>query len=125
MRIVIKTIKHNKHRYPTVGDWWFDKNGNLEVRVSRMEDRRYVVLVALHEVIEALLCDERGITDEDVTKFDVEFERERKSGDTREPGDQFNAPYYKEHKFASRVERLIAGELEVDWNEYEKEVNSL
>ena len=36
MNITIKTIAHDKQRYDTVGDWWFDDEGDLQIRVSRV-----------------------------------------------------------------------------------------
>ena len=56
MKILIETIKHSEQRYPTVGDYWTDSDGTLQVRVSEMGDDRYALLVAVHEVIEAFLC---------------------------------------------------------------------
>ena len=125
MKINIQTIKHWKQRYPTVGDWWWDGNNDLVIRVSEMKDRRHVILVAFHEMIEAVLCDERGITEQEVTKFDEAFEEHRKEGDLSEPGDDVMAPYYKEHQFATELEHEFADELEVDWKEYESAINSL
>ena len=62
MNITIKTIQHSKQRYDTCGDWWFDKKGNLQIRVSDMDNWKYEYLVGDHEVREALLCKDRGIT---------------------------------------------------------------
>ncbi len=42
-----------------------------------------------------------------------------------EPGDHPNCPYFDEHVFASRIERLLAGELSVNWFEYEKAIEAL
>lgn len=125
MNIHIKIIEHLKQRYPTVGDWWFDDRGDLQVRVSKMSDGRYEQLVALHEVVEALACAEDGVDQDDVTAFDMEFEAARKIGDESEPGDDKRAPYYKQHQTATAIERLMAVTLGVDWNEYDKEVASL
>jgi hypothetical protein len=35
-----------------------------------------------------------------------------------EPGDDPRAPYYREHQFASGMERLMAAELGIDWQQY-------
>ena len=45
MKITIDTIPHNQQRYPTVGDWAFDSNGNLIIAVSDLGDWRYNALV--------------------------------------------------------------------------------
>lgn len=125
MNIHVQIIPHNKQRYPTVGDWFFDTNGTLHIHVSKMQDSRHERLVAIHEIIEAVLCDEVGINEAEVTKFDVEFEEARSVGNTTEPGDVLQAPYYRQHQFATGIERMLAAELEVDWLAYEKEINSL
>jgi hypothetical protein len=119
MNVHVKIIPHKKQRYDTVGDWWFDKKGDLQIRVSRMKDRRYEQLVSLHEQVEALLCDEEGITEEEVTAFDIGFLG------VGEPGNQTNCPYALQHKIATQFERTLAIELGVDWNSYEQEINGL
>ena len=127
MKVILKEIAHSKQRYPTVGDWQWKKNGDLVINVSKMKanDRRYFLLVAFHEFIEAVLCDERGIFDSDVTAFDVAYEARRHEGDESEPGNDVLAPYYKEHQFATELEHELADELNVDWEEYEKTINEL
>lgn len=125
MKIIIETIPHDTQRYPTVGDWWFEPDGTLQVRVSAMHNERYEALVGLHEVIEALLCEHHGIDEQTITDFDVAFEAERAPGNTDEPGDACNAPYRREHFFATSIERLLAAELGVKWHRYEDAVNDL
>ena len=64
----------------------------LEIRVSRMSDRRYEFLLALHELIEAFLCDWRGIPFDLITRFDIEYESRRTKGEAEEPGASPRAP---------------------------------
>ena len=82
-------------------------------------------LIASHEMHEAMLCKARGITTKMVDEFDMAFEESRKPGDTSEPGDCFNAPYYEEHFFATNVEMQLALELHVNWNDYADKVEAL
>jgi hypothetical protein len=125
VNVKIVTIPHEEQRYPTVGDWVVNGD-NLYISVSKMSDPRYELLVAVHELVEALLCKERGIPQELVDKFDMEYEASRSEWDTTsEPGDAAGAPYKKEHFFATTVERLLAAELGVDWEKYEAEVPAL
>ena len=92
-------------------------------------------LIAIHEAIEATLCLRAGISEEAVNAFDIEFEKARETGrDDRsyfvfrdrqvdadaEPGDQPDAPYYKQHQLATAVERMMAAEMGVDWTTYEE-----
>jgi len=141
MKILIETIPHKEQRYPTVGDWqWttadeagLDKQaykhipsqyGNeptLVIRVSSMSDWRHEALVAVHELIEVLLCKHSSITEQQVNEFDMTYE----SFSGMEPGDDPKAPYHHQHRFASIVEELLAMELGVDWQTYDREVNSL
>jgi hypothetical protein len=125
MRINIEVIPHEQQRYPTVGDYWTE-NGVQEVRVSRLPDWRYEILVAVHELIELAITRHRGISEESISEFDVVFERAREAMQASgEPGDHPDAPYRREHFFATNLERLLAAELDVDWFEYENYVDGL
>ena len=128
MKVTITTIPHDKQRYDTVGDWETGPRVNeFWIKVSQMSDWRYEFLVGIHEAVEAALCHHRGITEEEVTAFDKKFDEEPPEGKWPgvEPGDSPDAPYRKEHFFATTIERLIAAELGVDWNTYDDEVESL
>lgn len=126
LRMQIETVPHEAQRYPTVGDYWLDENGTEQVRVSEMMDWRYEVLVAVHEIVEMALTRQRGIQEEHITEFDIKFEENKAQGLVGgEAGDHVNAPYRKEHFFATNLERLFAAELGVDWFEYERYVDAL
>ena len=125
MNINIQTIPNDQHRYSTCGDWWLDNQGNIQIRVSDMGNPDYEALVALHELVEVLLCKKRGITTEQVDAFDKAFEAAREPGNDDEPGDDPKAPYKKEHFFATNIEALTSAELGVDWQTYEAAINAL
>ena len=125
MNTHIKVIRHSAQRYPTCGDWYYNASSDLQIRVSKLSDGRYEQLIALHEFVEALLCDAAGVDEQAVTDFDMGFENMRRVGDTSEPGDCKDAPYYKQHQIATAIEKLIAVELGVNWQDYEKEINGL
>jgi hypothetical protein len=112
-------------RYRTCGDWWVDPDGTIQIRVSELSDWRREALIAVHELWEGLICKHRGITQEAVDAFDMEYEANRGSGDDSEPGDNPEAPYRREHCSATGVERLLASELEVVWKDYEEEIEAL
>lgn len=128
-RINVSVIPHSEQRYPTVGDWIYNEpTGYLDIRVSQMSDPRYCFLVARHELDEAMLCIDRGITEKEVTAFDLWYEKRREMGDTEcqgECGNHPNAPYRAEHFFATTAERMMAAELGIDWEKYDAEVMSL
>lgn len=126
MDITIKIIPHSAQRYNTVGDWQFDAVGNVVLTVSDMGDWKKELLVAFHEMIEVMLCKDRGISQELVDKFDMDYEANRSEWDVAsEPGDAGGAPYRKEHFFATSLERLLAAELNVDWGQYENAIMAL
>lgn len=119
MKILIESIPHSTQRYETVGDWYYQPDGTLAIKVSEMVDERYIQLVAVHELIEALLCKHRWITPQQIDDWDMNF------FGPGEPGDCVNAPYHLEHTFATAAERLLAEALNVDWRKYNDEVNKL
>jgi hypothetical protein len=128
MNIAIKTIPHSEHRYPTCGDWWWTPDGDLEIRVSKMSDWRYEVLVGFHELCEVLICKHLGITQAEVDAFDIKFEADRELGihtEDEEPGDHKDAPYRVQHFIATNCERILALALGVNWADYDNEVVSL
>ncbi len=121
-------IAHEDQRYPTCGDWQAQGDGSCHITVSKMSDPRYEILVAIHELIEATLCAERGIKQSVVDEFDKLFEAEREAGKhppEAEPGDDPRAPYHYQHKIATDIERLLAHRMGVEWSAYEREVSEL
>ena len=122
-KITIDFIDHKKQEYPTCGNYKIYPNGEIVIYVSKTGNADYNCLIAIHELIEVLLTQKRGISEESIAKFDIKFEKKRKKGNTDEPGDFGH--YKKEHRFAENVERLFAHELGVDWTKYDKKINSL
>src|ERR1700690_4373509 len=113
MKIVIETISHKQQRYPTIGDWFYDADGNLQIKVSSLGNWREEALIGVHELVEVLLCKYQGVSQEVVDTFDIEFEKQRVEGNLDEPGDAPEAPYRRQHCLATAVERLLAAELDV------------
>lgn len=125
--VIIRFIDHACQRYPTVGDWFW-RHTTLQIRISDMQNHKFNMLVAVHEYIEALGCWEADVDEKDVTAFDMKFEQEREKGlhgPTDEPGDDPAAPYFQQHQLATNVEKYLAIQLGVDWEEYDAKVNSL
>lgn len=93
------------YRQPGCGDWYFDtSNGDLHVKVCGPDvfDHDETFLLALHELIEAKLCFNAGVTQGAVDHFDSKFE-----GDG-EPGDDPKAPYQRQHRAAMLIEHQMA-----------------
>lgn len=123
LSVCVLVIPQSKQRYNTIGDWWLDEaTGILEIRVSDMGNWKYEHLVSVHEYLEALLCLARGIKEADVTAFDLAFEKRPDTKITDEPGDDVLAPYFREHQFATSVEKYLASELKIDWHQYSERV---
>lgn len=140
MNITVEVIPHDKQRYPTCGDWFYEPNGeDLVIRVSKLSDWRYEALVQVHELVEVLVCKQNKVSQKKVDEFDMAFEKARAVGlddpavsieektllSIAEPGDAAAAPYRGEHCFATGIERLLASALGVCWADYEKEIESL
>jgi hypothetical protein len=133
MIIDFQIIPHRKQRYDTVGDYFLRK-GRWLFRISKMKDKRYPVLVFLHEIIEFFLCRQAGIKMKDIDYFDKHYEMARNVGlhvyscgcrIVEEPGDDIHAPYHLQHVTATKCERLIAEALGVKWEQYNEVVESL
>lgn len=86
---------------------------------------KHEFLVLIHELVEWYLTQEKGVTIEEIDQFDKAFEKSRKEGNTDEPGDSPQAPYYQEHQFSTYIEKQVAEYLQVNWSKYEEHVNSL
>lgn len=125
MNITIKTIPNEeiKLRHGFTGaDWWWDEDGNLEVRVaSEIGDWREEACLAMHEASEAIMCEHLGITQEDVDKFDAKYQAEHAVD--LNGGDEPDAPYALPHMYATAIERIMAGVLQVKWKPYDDKLS--
>jgi hypothetical protein len=61
-----------------------------------MKDHRDEILCAVHELVEAVLCEDNGVKEEAVTAFDVAHPN------AEEPGELKDAPYHWEHSLPRR-----------------------
>ena len=155
MRIIIETIDHELQRYPTCGDWIALRKGQkingvavdegvheIGVRVSEVGDWRMEALVGIHELVEAVLCIDKGISQESVDEFDIAFEKARSLAENNvaadtiayagygvnidsEPGDHPAAPYHIQHGYATAVERMLCAAMNIPWATYESRLKEL
>lgn len=121
MNINIQIVDPKEMRPEVDGvDWYWDADGNLQVRVAPMSDWRYEVLLAIHETVEAIMCKHNGVSQQSVDVFDQEYD---KTHDTDcNAGDDPKAPYVREHCFATAIERILCAELDVNWLTYDTEL---
>jgi hypothetical protein len=122
MEIKAKSIPGNEQRYETAGDYTFHADNTVNISVSHMQKVDYEFLVALHEIIESWLVKMRGISEPEIMAFDIAFNESGKAG---EPGDDPEAPYYREHQFATAIEKLMCNEMGIRWCDYDNAVESL
>lgn len=129
MKIVIEIIPHNKQRYETAGDWEYDaKKAILTIKISKLDNFRYEMLLAMHEAVEAISCIDAGIDPKKIDEFDKQYEHDRSEGKytlDQEPGDDPQAPYREAHFLATSIERILAQAWGVHWGHYNSEVMSL
>jgi len=126
--ISIKIIPHENQRYPTCGDYWYDTEGVLQVRISDMQNEIYHKMVMIHELIEEAITKHNGISEQTITDFDLYYEERRKQGlvpELSEPGFDDNAPYKLAHTFATGVEMGICAMAKVNFLDYDNKVESL
>jgi hypothetical protein len=123
MDITIKVIPDSEMR-PTVSgaDWYWDDNGDLQVRVAPMSDWRRETLLAIHETVEAIMCKHNGVTQASVDVFDKEYYETHECD--KDAGDDPQAPYVREHCLATAIERILCAELDVNWKSYDDELGA-
>lgn len=113
--IEIRFIPQADMRYDTSGDWRFEGR-KLVIEVARMPEL-YQQAVALHELVEALLCNAADVSQEAVDEFDM-----GPGADLAEPGFDLDAPYHKQHCWADVAERLFIAAAGLNWNAYDQAV---
>jgi hypothetical protein len=115
LKITIEFISHKEQRLGAIGDWFFEHNGDLVVRVSDLGDWRYNFLVGRHEMDEALLCMHHGITTEMVDKDQIN------AADTDDPDSFSGYPgscLQNQHNDSLAAEWVMSRLLGVNWKSY-------
>lgn len=126
--IVIKIIPYSQQIFSTGGYWKEDKEGNVELWISKVKDWRFIVALLFHELIEWAWCKIRGITTEMCDAFDAYYEGLYRQGVVsvdKDPGDDKRCPYYRGHWWGKIFERLVIFILRASWKEYCKAYDEL
>jgi hypothetical protein len=113
-RIVIEFIPQEQQRYDTCGDYQI-ADGELLIRITKVEPEVYSHAILVHELVEVLLCRQAGITPEDVDAFDIHGI----GSDLAEPGNDVRAPYHRQHLWSDVAERLFIAAAGLSWSEYD------
>lgn len=112
-----------EQRYKTLGDWQIKTLLNtiegthrtvLYITITQMPDQRYQWPLAVHELVEALLCHVDEISTEEVDAWDIHGEGRHLD----EPGDDPKAPYHVQHMAAGDLEIQMAQLLGFTAGEY-------
>ena len=129
MKINIETIPLNSMRYETIGDWYYDKDGTLQIQVADCKDPRYSMGIILHEIFEAFAAWANKHSEEEVTKFDLWFDRQVEEGKVPasldEPGFHPKCPYNEEHQYATSAEMTLVTLLGCNWWEYSDAITKM
>ena len=127
IKTIIKNVDVKDQRYPTLGDYYLTNTERI-FSISNTGRSLYDDLILIHELVEEVLTRNKGIKEEDITKYDLEFEKKVELGvisGSSEPGEQLDCPYRREHILAETIERLILNHLGEDFNEYNNKLNNL
>ena len=128
MEIHIKTVPYDTMRYSTCGDYFYDQDGVLQIRVVELGNDKYETMIAIHELVEERLTKWKGIPEQQITDFDLFYEMRRKQGlvtEDSEPGFDNSSPYQKEHTLATGIEMMLCAYAGLSWFDYEQQINSL
>ena len=113
------TIPHHTQRYDTAGNygesqlgWWLE--------ISKMKDWRYEMLVLIHELTEMALTKQANVEWKQIDLFDTTVGK-----DHPDPGTMPEAPYFEQHAQATKIERMLAKMLGVNWKKYDKSFEEL
>ena len=116
--IEVNIIPHKSQIYETAGNYGIFLN-NWWIDISKMSKWEYESIVLIHELVEMVLTKKRKISWDKITKFDTDHP------ELNDPGNDKMACYHKEHIFATRIEKLLAKELGIDWEVYDKSFEKL
>ena len=108
----------------TGADWWWNPDGSLQVRIAKeIDDADEIACLILHEVSEALFCRKLGISHQEVDLFDKEYQRTHEVD--LNAGDEPDSPYRVPHNWATAIERIAAGVLDVKWKGYDEKLSKI
>lgn len=135
MNVHILTIPNEeiKERAGFTGaDWWFDVNGDLQIRIAKMSSLSREKCLIVHELVEALCYHTKHGTDVSaVDEFDRVVEEATPEKHGIDAGDLKGCPYLVEHALATCAERAVFAHLSgIDpslgsWREYDDELSAL
>jgi hypothetical protein len=112
MRIIPKGVMRNQYR-ESLGDYFLDEKGTLQIRAVEMPDLMYSHYILLHEYMEAIRCYRAGISLESIERWDASH------ADSDDPGSLKGAPYKREHDQSLTLERIACMQDGYEWQDYD------
>lgn len=121
--IVIKTIPIEEQRYNTAGDYW-ETDDQIHFRITKQENEMSEVAILLHEVTEFFLTRKRGLTEPEITEYDLLWENRFNHGINKadEPGMEGDCPYKDEHETSLMIEKIFCWAAGVDWKKHDEQI---
>jgi len=117
-------VSKDKMRYfieqgvSTWGDY-FIKDGVLNFQIVEHKNDIYSRLTLIHELIEQMLLEAKGVNIDDIDKFDFEFEKDpERTSKYFESGDDPNCPYKAEHDYADSVLKEMCTKMNINFEDY-------
>jgi hypothetical protein len=123
--IIIKIVKKGGCRNSQVGDYFYDKKGNLIIKVVNTGNDIYNRAIAIHELWEESLLKVKGVKEETINAFDKKCFKEKRDESVLQYGDQPDSPYRNEHRAAENIERLFIQQCGEDWFKYDEIIDNL
>lgn len=127
-KLEVEFVSLKEMRYDSLGDYFY-KDGILHFKIVNTGNCLYNKIILIHELIEQTLTEAKGIKEEQIIKYDLEFENLRKAGKVGiddEPGEGKGSPYRREHIIAEIVERMMLNHLDQKtFDEYTKIITKI
>lgn len=129
--INIKVIPHKDQVCGITGEWYTDKKGTVQIRVSQMGDLRAEAMHIVHEVVEwaASIINPLTMDDTLTDAQDKEFLRKREEGilpeGHEEPGFGPDCLYGPGHHLGTAVEMILAQYYGINWIDYDNHVRAI
>ena len=107
-----------------VGDYFQDAEGVWHIRSFPMKNHLHEQLIFVHEFIELLLVEHRGISQDAIDAYDALHNLESNNLILADPALNLDCPYRDEHKTALEIEKIMAIELDIDYAEYTEVISN-
>ena len=126
--LIVPNEEIKKRKGFTGADWWFDENGDLQVRIAKeIRKPEWQDTLMNHEINEAMYATVLGITGKQVDDFDTEYEKtDGCYNHGLDAGDAPGCPYSVPHSLATAPERIYAALVPgFCWKEYDLEISGI